>query len=148
MVLLSDNEIAQSSHDNQSFYISQASSINFMQSILHDDSMENEFDDEVISFSGATTIGDKTADPFEWCFVSEKRYPNIAPVACDILIIQASLVCSEECFSIAANLLDTKRTLLCDESIRSLMLVRVWNRRLVVGKPFKFFKSRVVDLTT
>lgn len=74
-----------------------------------------------------SAIGDKRADPFLWWRSNEKRYPNIAPAARDVLAIQASSVCSEACFSIAGNILDANRMSLGDESIRSFMLVRAWN---------------------
>lgn len=113
-----------------------ASGTNFMQSILREDSLHNCYDDEILSFLRATALGDKRADPFEWWRSNEHRYPNVALVARDILAIPASSVCSEECFSVAGNLVDAHRTRLSDESIRSTMLLRAWSRlsRSITGE--------------
>lgn len=95
-----------------------ASGANFIHNILNDDSVGEEFDNELISFLRATSIGDRRSDPFEWWQLNEKRYPNVAPILSDVLAIQASSVSSEECFSMAGNLLDEHRTKLSEESFR------------------------------
>lgn len=117
-----------------------SSSVNFMETLLNEDSLQDSYDDEVVSFLRATSIGDKRADPFEWWRSNERRYPTIAPVARDVLAIQASSVCSEEYFSVAGNLVTAHRSTLSDDSIRSSMLLRAWNRLLGDLKPSKSIK--------
>lgn len=114
-----------------------ASGVTFMQTLLNEDSLLDLYDDEVVSFLRATSIGDKRADPFEWWRSNEKRYPTIAPLARDVLAIQASSVCSEEGFSIAGNLVDAHRTRMSDNSIRSYMLVCAWRRLLGSKNPIR-----------
>lgn len=85
-----------------------SSDVGFMRSVLQDDSLHENYDDEVISFLRATAIADKLAAIFGWLhgiFLKEKRQPNIAVVAMDVLAIQVSSACSEASFSTVRNII-------------------------------------------
>ena len=89
-------------------------------------------------------MGDKRADPFDWWRTNGSRYMHIATLARDILAIPASSLCSEQCFSIAGNLVEARRSRLSDDSIRAAMLVRAWNimeESIKLIKPSKSFRS-------
>ena len=60
---------------------------------------------------------------------------HIAPLARDLLEIPASSVCSEECFSIAGNLVEVRCSRLLDDSILADMIVHAWNRMEESIKP-------------
>lgn len=64
--------------------------VNFMLKLLHEDSLHDNFKDEVDAFLRATVTGEKRADPLDWLCTNEKRYCNIAPLAQDLLSIHAS----------------------------------------------------------
>lgn len=38
----------------------------FMQNLLHEDSLQGRFEDEVISFLRNTSVGDRRCDPLQW----------------------------------------------------------------------------------
>lgn len=99
-----------------------------MKSRLDKDSLQEIFGDEIVSLLAATTIGSKCADYFQWRKSKSLRYPSIGKVACDILEIQASSMCSEECPSLGGRLVGDEKTELTDDSIASSVLVRAWNR--------------------
>lgn len=79
----------------------------FMHNLLHEDSLQDQFEDEIVAFLRETAIGDKWSNPFEWWCVNEKRYPHIAPslgkfspfrlLLCGVITIFLLLVISSTC---------------------------------------------------
>lgn len=113
----------------------------FMLKFLDEDQLQDPFEDDVVALLREIAIGDKRADPFDWWPTNEKRYPNIAPLARDLLDVQASSVSSEHHFSIAGNMVSAHPTRLTEEYIQSTLLVRAQSKPFESGKPGKTFES-------
>lgn len=76
VLLPSDTEVTETASCSPSLDPNSASDVNFMQSFLHDDSLHDRLDDEVISFLRAAAIEYKRQNPFEWWWANEKRTPT------------------------------------------------------------------------
>lgn len=69
-------------------------------------------------------------DPFEWWKTREHKYPAIAKLALKYLMIPATLVSSERCFSTAGNIVTSKRSCLLSENVNMLVFL-YQNRKLL-----------------
>ena len=85
--------------------------------------------DEVRLFFASTTVREKAnTNPLDWWKINAARFPSIAKVVRDVLVIQATSVASESAFSTAGRVVDDYRTRLDDNTIQSLMLLQSWRR--------------------
>lgn len=85
--------------------------------------------DEIGLFFNATRVREHSEiDPLGWWKINEKRFPNVAILARDVLAIQASSVSSESTFSTSGNLVSDARSRLSDEVITAVMCLREWQR--------------------
>jgi len=85
--------------------------------------------DEIGLFFNSTRVREHSEiDPLGWWKINEKRFPNVAILARDVLAIQASSVASESTFSTSGNLVSDTRSRLSDEVITAVMCLREWQR--------------------
>lgn len=102
----------------------------FLDSLLDEDSIDCVYSDEITSFIKATTIPQRNMDPLEWWAKNESNFPEIAPVARDVLAIQATSVFSESIFSQAGHMISDQRTRMSDDTIQCSMLSKSWSKHL------------------
>lgn len=95
--------------------LKRTSGVDFMGKLLNENSIQDQFEDEAVTFILETSIGNKRADPFEWWRTNEKRYPNIALLSRDLLSIQASSVSGKHYFSAVGKMMEAHRTQIFDE---------------------------------
>ncbi|XP_024021323.1 zinc finger BED domain-containing protein RICESLEEPER 2-like [Morus notabilis] len=69
------------------------------------------------------------------------RYPALASMACDILVVPVSTVASEATFSVGGRVLDSFRSSLKPKTVEALVCTRDW----LYGE--KYFNEEVEDLT-
>lgn len=118
---------------NNTFSESQETNNNLFATIFSQGATEtptqSSSEDEVGLFFKATRVKEHFGiDPLAWWKINEKRFPNVAKLARDILAVQASSVASESTFSVSGNLVSDSRTRLSDEVITAAMCLREWQR--------------------
>ncbi len=97
-----------------------------------DDSDQDSNADEIDRYFCATAQKDRSLTNFIewWKREGQYKYPKMALLARDTLMIRASSVPAESTFSDSGHIVRADRTRLTDEHIRILVTLRSWNRFL------------------
>lgn len=98
-----------------------------MKELLDKISLDGPKKDEVLRFIRATETGNAILEPFGLWRNDAKRFPHIASVARDVLVIQSSCVASESRLFSAGNLITDHRQSLEDEIITTCLCTRSWS---------------------
>ncbi|KAL0215539.1 hypothetical protein P9112_007723 [Eukaryota sp. TZLM1-RC] len=74
-------------------------------------------------------IVDYETDPYLWWMENVKKYPSLAKIAKDYLVVQPSSASSERLFSAASQIISKKRARLNEDTARCLLCLRSWYKK-------------------
>ncbi|KAL0215583.1 hypothetical protein P9112_007767 [Eukaryota sp. TZLM1-RC] len=72
---------------------------------------------------------DYETDPYLWWKENVKKYPSLAKIVKDYLVVQPSSASSERLFSAASQIISKKRTRLNEDTARCLLCLRSWYKK-------------------